>query len=167
MSNIKLYSFLLSNFNLEMNIWITFFLQTSVCHCLHNNPCDVSFLSLHPHVNSSPPSASPPSCPVRCFSPPPPEPLQLLLLHIFALSREPPAILDPARLHTGARIDAAQLFPNPTLDFDPLPFLAHRSRRHFWPPGQKWPFNLVVRWWYTDLILFAAFLFVWVYAAEI
>lgn len=108
-----------------------------MCHCSLNNPSNISILSLSSHVNCPPAAAASShpsgSCPVRCSSPPPPELFQLLSLHIFALSRGAPATVDPAWPHTGPCIDAVQLFPNPALDFDPLPFFFFFFFKHTVP----------------------------------
>ena len=69
------------------------------------------------------------SCPVSCSSPPPPEPVQLCHCTSLHSAGGTPATVDPARPHTGPGIDALQLFPNPALDFDPLPFFNAPSLR--------------------------------------
>lgn len=122
-------------------------------HTSLSPPC--SILSLPAHVNCPPPAAA--AChplkllsSVMSLSTPSGAP-PALSLHIFALSRGgSPDTVHPAWPHTGPYIDALQLFPNPALDFDPLPFfiffyLKCRPQGHFRPGGPLcWSNNLVV-----------------------
>lgn len=111
-------------------------------------PC--SILSLPAHVNCPPAAAAAchpsSSCPVWCPSQPPLEPLQLCRCTSLHSAGGAPATVHPAWPHTGPYIDAMQLFPNPALDFDPLPFfiffyLKCSPQGHFRPGGPLCWFN--------------------------
>lgn len=60
---------------------------------------------------------------------PSPHPCSFVTTHLCTQQEEEggggdtPATVGPARPHTGPYIDELQLFPNPALDFDPLPFI--------------------------------------------
>lgn len=65
-----------------------------------------------------------PQAPVQCDVPLNPlwSPSSFVAAHLCTQQEGAPATVHPAWPHTGPYIDALQLFPNPALDFDPLPF---------------------------------------------
>lgn len=71
-------------------------------------------------------------------------------MFLFTPSRAPPAFTAHpcaqrgASCNSGPCIDAVQLFSNPGLDFDPLPFRCNVPQGHFWPGGRLWLSNNLV-----------------------
>lgn len=82
-----------------------------MCRCSLIHPPNVSLLARAHTLTHSRAAASLPSCPVRCSSPEPPP---SFTAHLCSQQG--------ASCNSGPCIDAVQLFSNPALDFDPLPF---------------------------------------------